>query len=228
MLLPLKAMLPLAILALIAGSDHLAAAGDKPSPHKSGWTSLLSSEAKTLDKNWTTNGNWTLHEGVATLTPRPGEEGWDRFGAYLWSKEKYEDFVIEFDYKLQKHGNSGFYFRVGDRKDPVAQGIEVQLYESASKSESDKITDHDSGGIIPGVPPKKRASKPAGQWNTMRVKNVDDKLVVILNGVTVNKVDLSQGPLAKRPHGGWIGFQDHSMPLSLRKIRIREVKRSSK
>lgn len=215
-------------LALIALHTSLASAGpettDAAAGESSGWTHLLSAETEQLSEHWTTNGNWKLENGVATLTPRPGEKGWSRFGAYLWSKKKYGDFIIEFDYKLQEHGNSGFYFRVGDRKDPVQQGIEVQLYETASKPDDAKLTDHDAGGIIPGVPPQKRNSNPAGQWNTMRVKNAGGQLVVTLNGVVVNKVDLSQGPLAERPREGWIGFQDHAMPLSLRKIRIREVK----
>ena len=31
-----------------------------------------------LSKNWTTTGNWNLDkEGVVTLTPRPGEKGWE-------------------------------------------------------------------------------------------------------------------------------------------------------
>lgn len=223
-----KLIAPLIALALIALHTSRAAAGpettDAAAGDSSGWTDLLSPETEKLGEHWRTSGNWALENGVATLTPRPGEEGWSRFEAYLWSKKKYGDFLIEFDYKLQEHGNSGFYFRVGDRNDPVQQGIEVQLYESASKPKDAKLTDHDAGGIIPGVPPKKRNSKPAGQWNTMRVKNVGGRLVVTLNGVVVNRVDLSQKPFAERPREGWIGFQDHAMPISLRNVRIREVK----
>jgi hypothetical protein len=42
------------------------------------------------------------------LTPRPGEKGWTRYDAYLWLKDKhYTNFQIEFDYKVEKGGNSG-------------------------------------------------------------------------------------------------------------------------
>ena len=178
---------------------------------------------KDLTTHWTTEGNWSWKDGVATLTPREGEKGWTRWGSYLWSKKDYGDFDIEFDYQVQKNGNSGFYFRVGDVNDPVAKGIEVQIYDSASWGPEKKLNDHDSGGIIPGVPPTKRAAKPAGEWNHFHIVSQNDKLTVKLNGEVVNEVDLTKGALAKRPKTGKIGFQDHGLPLSIRNIKIREL-----
>ena len=178
---------------------------------------------KKLDQHCTTKGNWKLEEGVVTLTPRPGESGWQRYDAYLWINGEYQDFEIEFEYKVQKGGNSGFYFHVGDVKEPVATGIEVQIYDSGSKKAGDKLTDHDSGGIIPGLPPTKNAAKPAGEWNKFKITSKGDKLTVILNGETVNEVDLASDKLKGRPKTGAIGFQDHGLPLSLRTIRIRKL-----
>src|SRR5688572_4892126 len=133
--------------------------------HAAEWKDLLS--GNDLKKHWETTGNWSISsDGVVTLTPRAGEKGWTRWTAYLWSKEKYQDFEIEFDYKVEPKGNSGFYFNVGDKNDPVAKGIEVQIYDSHGKGTEKKLTDHDSGGIIPGLPPSKSAAKPAGEWNT--------------------------------------------------------------
>ena len=184
-----------------------------------GWVKLLEGD---LSKHWTTTGNWTLKDGVATLTPRPGEKGWQRYDAYLWSKETYDNFEIEFDSKVEKSGNSGFYFNVGDKRDPVAKGIEVQIYD-AKANKGAKLTDHDSGGVIPGVPPTKAAAKPAGEWNTFRITVEGNKLTVRLNGETVNEVDLTQGRLRARPESGYIGFQDHGLPLALRNIRVRRL-----
>ncbi len=184
-----------------------------------GWTDLLSGP---LDAQWKTAGNWTLADGVVTLTPREGERGWSRFDAYLWTKRTYTDFEIQFEYLLQEKGNSGFYFRVADPADPVKQGIEVQIYDSASWPANKPLNDHDSGGIIPRVPPTKRAAKPAGEWNHFHIVCRDDQLTVTLNGEVVNVVDLNQNPLSSRPKAGYLGFQDHGLPLSLRNIRIRE------
>src|SRR5687767_5197907 len=154
---------------------------------------------KDIATHWTTTGNWSWKDGAATLTPREGEKGWTRWSAYLWSKQDYGDFEIEFDYQVQKGGNSGFYFRVGDVNDPVAKGIEVQIYDSASLGSEKKLNDHDSGGIIPGVPPIKRSAKPAGEWNHFHIVNQNDKLTVKLNGEVVNEVNLADAKLASRP-----------------------------
>ncbi|MFG0331759.1 MAG: DUF1080 domain-containing protein [Maioricimonas sp. JB049] len=200
-----------------------AQADDAAAPEDAGWTHLLSAETKSLDEHWTTTGNWTLEDGVATLTPRAGESGWSRWSAYLWSKEKYRDFDIRFEYRLEEGGNSGFYFRVGDKNDPVKQGIEVQIYDTAPDTPDSKLSDHDAGGIIPGLKPHRNAAKPAGEWNKVEVMHFDDKIVVMLNGVNVNAHDLGPGGrLSERPRTGWIGFQDHGLPMSLQNIRIRK------
>jgi hypothetical protein len=211
---------------LLALAVHLALATAVPCANSAdakadgGWVNLLEGS---LTNHWTTTGNWSLQDGVATLTPRPGEKGWSRWSAYLWSKKPVGDFAIEFDYKVQKGGNSGFYFRVGDVNDPVAKGIEVQIYDSASAPANRPLNDHDSGGVIPGVPPTKRAAKPAGEWNQFQITCQTDKLTIKLNGEVVNELDLTKGQLAKRPKTGFIGFQDHGLPLSLRNIRLREL-----
>src|SRR5687767_1860204 len=188
---------------------------------KSGWIDLL--ESKDLKTHWTTTGNWILKDGVITLEPRPGEKGWQRYDAYLWSRKQFKDFECEFEYKVAKSGNSGFYFRVGDLKEPVKKGIEVQIYDSASKAKDAKLTDHDSGGIIPGVPPTKNAAKPAGEWNRMSVSCKDDRLTVELNGQTVNEVNLKREPLRDRPETGSVGFQDHGLPIRLKRVRIKPI-----
>jgi hypothetical protein len=186
-----------------------------------GWTDLLADND--LTQHWTTRGNWMIDDdGVVTLRPREGERGWARFDAYLWSKRTYDDFEIEFEYRVEKGGNSGFYFNVGDVGSPVEKGIEVQIYDAPGKPDQ-KPTDHDSGGIIPGIPPTKSAAKPAGEWNRFLITVRGDKLTVKLNGELVNEVDMSQ-KLTDRPKSGYIGFQDHALPLALRKIRLRELK----
>ena len=106
----------------------------------------------------------------------------------------------------------------------VTTGIEVQIYDSASKPAGAKLSDHDSGGIIPGVPPTKNTAKPAGEWNRMQVTVKGNRLTVRLNGEQVNDVDLAKGQLKTRPATGSVGFQDHGLPLWLRNIRIRELK----
>jgi hypothetical protein len=191
-------------------------------PDKDGWVTLL--KGTDFSENWTTKGNWKpgTDEDVQ-LEPRPGESGWQRYDAYLWSKEQYKDFEIDIEFKVAKGSNSGFYFHVGDLKEPVATGVEVQIYDSHSKGPDGALNDHDCGGIIPGVPPTKNAAKPPGEWNRFLITSQGDKVIVKLNGEAVNEVDLSKGALGSRPKSGYIGFQDHGLPLSVRNIRIRKL-----
>lgn len=182
------------------------------------WHNML--HGSDLKGHWETTGNWSLKNGVATLTPREGEKGWERWAAYLWSKDKYDDFEVMFDYKVEPKGNSGFYFNVADKNDPVRQGIEVQIYDSHGQ---ERLTDHTSGGIIPGVPPSKNTAKPAGEWNTFHITVKGKQVTVRLNGEVVNQVSLDHERLKDRPDSGYIGFQDHGLPLSIRNIRVREL-----
>jgi hypothetical protein len=198
-----------------------AVASAEPAP-AAGWVDLL--EGNDLSKRWKTSGNWKIDaEGVVTLAPRPGETGWSRFGDYLWLDGEHRDFEIEFDYRVEPRGNSGFYLHVGDRKSPVATGIEVQIYDSGGKAADAKLSDHDSGGIIPGLPPAKNAAMPAGEWNRFHITVHANKLVVRLNGEVVNELPLDHPRIKDRPPSGAIGFQDHALPLALRRIRMREL-----
>ena len=186
-----------------------------------GWVNTLA--GNDLSKRWTTKGNWKINDdGVVTLVPRPGEKGWTRYDSYLWLNDKYEDFEIEFEYKVEPRGNSGFYFNVGDKADPVAKGIEVQIYD-APQSKDAKLTDHTSGGVIPSIPPTKNAAKPAGEWNKFNITRKGNNVTIKLNGEVVNEIKLDNPRLKGRPDSGYIGFQDHGLPLALRNIRIRAL-----
>ena len=210
-------------LALLLGIALLPSGIQAEDKTYSEWVNLLAGGE--LGKYWTTKGNWILDKDeIVQLKPRPGETGWQRYDAYLWAKKQYTDFEAEFEYKVDKGGNSGFYFHVGKVESPVATGIEVQIYDSGSKAPGAKLTDHDSGGIIPGIPPTKNTAKKAGEWNHMQVTCKDNKVVVKLNGEVVNEVSLDHEKIKTRPKSGYIGFQDHGLPLWLRHIRIRELK----
>lgn len=189
-------------------------------PEPGPWLALLAGDD--LAEHWETTGNWHLKDGVVTLTPRPGESGWQRYGAYLWSKAgSFEHFEAEFEYQVQKGSNSGFYFHVGDTSDPVRTGLEVQIFDSHGKTTA--LNDHDAGGVIPGVPPRANAARAPGAWNRFRIQCLDNTLTVELNGVIVNRVALDRDSLKDRPRSGRIGFQDHALPLSIRNLRIRRL-----
>ena len=50
-------------------------------------------------------GNWVVKDGVVTLHPREGEEGWQRYDAYLTTEEAYRNFVLEVEFSFEPEGN---------------------------------------------------------------------------------------------------------------------------
>lgn len=175
-------------------------------------------------KGWKTTGNWLPQEDRSVLIqPRAGEKGWQRYDAYLWSEKKYKDFVLDVEYSYPPGGNSGVYFRVGDRNDPVKQGIEAQILDSSEKVEP--LSAHDHGGIIGTAAASSNMSAPPHHWNRMVVTCVGSHLQVELNGRQIIDTQLDKGAMKDRPLEGYIGFQDHGEPnnLKFRDIRIREI-----
>ena len=174
---------------------------------------------------WKTTGNWLPQpDGSLLIQPREGEKGWQRYDAYLWSEQKYKDFVLDVQYSYPPGGNSGVYFRVGDRNDPVEQGIEAQVLDSSQKK--GPPGPHDHGGIIRTVGASQNMSRPPHEWNRMVVSCIGSHLQVELNGTQIVDTKLDQGPMKDRPLEGYIGLQDHGQPnnLKFRNIRIRELK----
>ena len=212
-----QSMMPAGLVQSPDEMNHLLAYMLHQTTHASPPTAKLTTLA-----DWETTGNWKVDdEGSFVLTPRPGEAGWTRYGHYLWSKQPYENFEIEFQYKHEKGGNSGFYFNVADRKKAVGSVIEVQIIDSAGQA---KISAHGTcGGILPGIDPKANAAKPAGQWNSMKIKSLAGEVTVTLNGVLVNQVKLTHPNLQSKPKQGYFGFQDHGLPFWLRNIKLRDL-----
>ncbi len=190
-----------------------------------GWTTLY--DGKDLSK-FETTGNWMIQkDGSLFLKPRPGEKGWQRYGSYLWVKGDYADFTCEFEYKHEKGGNSGFYFRVPDTSKPTTVGVEVQILDCHGKK---TVGFHDLGGIIKFNDVKKgapllNAAIPSGEWNKVRVTLQNNLLTVVINGKTAqDKVDLTKNQLAGGLVAkGRIGIQDHGLPFWVRNIRIKKL-----
>ncbi|MBM4039850.1 MAG: DUF1080 domain-containing protein, partial [Planctomycetes bacterium] len=170
---------------------------------------------------WTTTGNWIVEEGgVVALRPRPGEHGWTRYGAYLTTARKYKDFVLDLEFKINKGGNSGVFLRVGNTKDHVASGFEIQILDTHGKQNPGH---HDCGGVIGAAGPSKNMAKPAGEWNRYVITCQGSRLTVVFNGEQTIDLDLAKSPLKSRPPEGYIGFQDEGLPVWYRNVRIREL-----
>ena len=191
---------------------------EKPAAGDDGFTPMFNGKDLT---GWQTTGNWVVEkDGSISLHPRPGERGWQRYGAYLTTARKYRDFILDLEFKINKRGNSGVFLRVGDPKSQVNSGFEVQILDTHGKA---KPTAHDCGGVIGTASPAKNMAKPAGEWNRYTITCVGSQLKVVLNGEQIIDLDLSTSRLKDRPPSGYIGFQDEAKRVWYRNVRIKEL-----
>jgi hypothetical protein len=170
---------------------------------------------------WRTTGNWMIEENnILTLKPRPGESGWKRFDDYIATEKAYGDFILDLEFKFDKGGNSGVFMRVGDLKNHVDSGFELQILDTHGL---EKPGHHDCGGVIKTQGPSKNMVKPAGEWNRYTITLKGNHLTVVLNGEQIQDLDLSNTDLKNRPAKGHISFQDEAKRVWYRNVRIKEL-----
>jgi hypothetical protein len=114
--------------------------------------------------------------------------------------------------------------------DPAFTGFEVQVYDSHGREPSVQ----DCGAVYNAIAPRVQAVKPAGQWNTLRVRLVGDTLNVWLNGERIHEDAKLDGrghhhrkedlmPLRDRQTTGFVALQDHGHAVRYRNITIADL-----
>jgi len=145
----------------------------------------------------------------------------DEFGA----------FELSLDYKIGKAGNSGLMFHVSeDGQTPWQTGPEIQIQDNVDGHDPQK-----AGWLYQLYRPDTDATKPAGDWNRLRVVVTPTKCETFMNGVKyyefvkgskewderVAKSKFATMPRFGKPTTGHLCLQDHSDPVSFRNIKIR-------
>jgi hypothetical protein len=161
----------------------------------------------------------------------------------LVSNKEYEDYILEFEFKVAPKGNSGVIYKViedvnnKELSASYVSGPEYQIIDDLNYPA--QITDKQKTGANYDIaaPLKLDVVKPAGEWNTGKIVIKDNKIQHFLNGVKVAdyeygsvkwKDDVDGSKFAKwayaTPHAkGKIALQDHGDMVSFRKIRIKEL-----
>jgi hypothetical protein len=172
---------------------------------------------------------WEIEQG--------GVLAWRKGGGNLATKETFEDFELELEWKLSPGGNSGIMFGVDEKSSrPWHSGPELQLLDD-SKHRDGKNALTASGALYALYAPKKATAKPIGEWNTQRIVVQAGRIQSWLNGeldidVTVDSDDW-KARVAKSKFApfrqfakvspGRILLQDHGDPVWFRQIRIRRL-----
>jgi hypothetical protein len=199
---------------------------------KDGWQLLF--DGKTLN-GWVTSSEKPSKTPVEDACINP-----HKCGGYMMIHEKmWENFALQFDFKISPKCNSGVFIRTYSLKprpgkDVGFNGIEVAIDDTKTAGY------HDTGALYDLVKPTKNAMKPAGEWNHMVITSDKSKIKIELNGEQV--IDADMDGFAKpnlRPDGtahkfdiafkdhprkGYIGFQDHGSPCWYKNVKLKELK----
>lgn len=160
-------------------------------------------------------GEWTVENGV--LIGRNGRD-WttnpEMSGSWLRTEEPYGDFVLELEYAINPRGNSGVFVHSALEKNPAFTGYEMQILDDAGREPKKSTT----GALYDVVAPSKNMSRPAGEWNQVRIDCQGTRLQITLNGERI--VDY----MTDRAIHGYIGLQNHdtNAVIHFRNIRIAE------
>ena len=187
-----------------------------------GWKPLFNGKDTT---GWTDGGKpWLVQDGALT---------WQKGCGYIWTKERFGDFVLDLEFNVSKGCNSGVFFRTSNLRSVVQTGIEMQVLDYFGR----KPNRHSCGAIYDCLAPTKTTVKKPGEWNHMTLTCNDNKIIVVMNGEQIVDMDLDKWTEArKNPDGsknkfktpykdmvreGHIGFQDHGKAVSYRNVRIK-------
>ena len=111
----------------------------------------------------------------------------------IWTKADYENYVLDFEYMMEKDGNSGVFIYISHLDQFPKYKIEVQLLDDASpKFKGMEQPYQQSGSLYGRAPALEIASHPSGEWNRMTVYCQGRKVRVVLNGKAVVNADISE------------------------------------
>ena len=173
-------------------------------------------------------GTWTWDdEGVLTCSRQTGKD--------LWTKDTYGDFVLDCEFMTAERTNSGIFLRAAERT--WLPWVEVQIGNSYGREQMGRA---DCGAIFDVLAPSENAVRAPGEWNHCTIRAEGPHIVVVLNNVKVVDMDLNRWTEAGRnpdgtrnkfsdvayrdlPREGYLGFQDHGLPVWFRNIKIKTL-----
>ena len=167
---------------------------------------------------WTINGTekWYVdsnHELVC-------ESGPDKQYGYLSTNKHYRNFVLTLQFKQEANGNSGVFFRSS------IEGVKIsgwQVEVAPINLHTGGIYESYGRGWLIQPKPEDEAQLKPGEWNTMKIKVLNDEVTTWLNDhqmVYLKDERIGQGE-------GFIALQIHDgggIKVRWKNIRIQELK----
>jgi hypothetical protein len=161
-------------------------------------------------------GDWKVEDGV--LVGRKGVK-WTtnpkKSGSWLRTEKEYSNFVFEFEYSINQKGNSGVFLRSGLKENPAFTGHEMQILDDHGRAKPEVWS---TGALYDVVAAKKNMSKPAGEWNKVKIETAGPQIKIWFNGEQI--VDYKSDRNTK----GYLGLQNHDehAVVKYRNLRVTE------
>jgi len=174
--------------------------------------------------------SWKVEAGV--LKTIRGEHGTD-----IITKEKYDNFELELEWKVTPGANSGIMYHVSEDFDaPYETGPEMQVLDDHKHPDA-KDPKTSAGSLYALIAPKNTRLKPVGEWNKVRLVVQGSHAEHWLNGVKVVEYELGSDPLNRlivqskfkdmprfaKEKTGYLDLQHHGDEVWYRKIRVRRL-----
>jgi len=177
-------------------------------------------------------GAWKVIDGAIQLDPKAPDQG------DLVTNKEYENYELSLSWKISEGGNSGVIF--GVHEDPsfgatYLTGMEMQVLDDKD-AEDNKKANHLAGSLYDMKAPSV-AAKPAGEWNTIKIRKDHGQLTFWMNGS--KSLDIKMGSsewqelIASSKFKNWKGFaaypkghialQDHGHVVAFKDITIKEL-----
>lgn len=195
------------------------------------WTSLLDGGTtagwQSYNKDTVSDG-WTVEDGVLSTTGNGGD---------IVTKDTYQDFELELEWRISAGGNSGIFFNVLDGDGAAYfSGPEMQVLDNSAHNDG-KNTLTSAGACYGLYKAASDETKAPGEWNQVRLVSKDRHVQHWLNGVilceyTIGSDDWNERVAASKFNqwerfgtalSGRIGLQGHGNPVAFRNLRIREL-----
>ncbi len=187
-----------------------------------------------IPTNWSIDDNALHYQPVDTTDEARGD---------LLIAQEYQDFELEFDWKIGECGNSGVMFHVAETgyQYPWLTGPEYQVLDNSCHPDAKVGRDRWAGANyalnIPDSTIYAEVEKPAGSWNHSRLVVNGPHVEHWLNGKKVVEYELGSDDWKQRvaaskfidmpdygqKSSGYIVFQDHGDPVWYRNIKVRPL-----
>jgi len=163
-------------------------------------------------QNGATEGSYSVQDGLLVCDGSGGPA--------LYTRDRYDNFVLRFEFRITEEGNSGVFIRAPRDCRQSKIGFEFQIMGDYGEEPTETST----GAVYDKVAPRINAGKPAGEWNEAELTLNGPHYKAILNGELIQDVNFDEIPELKyRLRKGFIAVQDHDHVVAFRNMRIRKL-----